>query len=203
MGPRGGADDRSLSPKCTPLKQQYDSCFNAWFEGYLQPALDSSPRRPAVSTPSPSVDDNSQPSASTSLPGPTPRIATSWADAFRSKTITQISPDPVTPSPALPGVPLHPVHTSSPPVVDAKGKTRAQLKAEEYERNCGQVWREYHQCLTVRNTCTRTGNTERQHAIGENQSLSTLLEQARDEHPLGSLASVKGSIWDVDAKVET
>ena len=29
----------SLSPKCTPLKQQYDSCFNAWFEGYLEPAV--------------------------------------------------------------------------------------------------------------------------------------------------------------------
>lgn len=28
----------SLSPECTPLKLAYDSCFNAWFEGYLQPA---------------------------------------------------------------------------------------------------------------------------------------------------------------------
>ncbi|KAG8911455.1 hypothetical protein FRC00_006462 [Tulasnella sp. 408] len=28
----------SLSPECTPLKIAYDSCFNAWFEGYLQPA---------------------------------------------------------------------------------------------------------------------------------------------------------------------
>ncbi|KIL64853.1 hypothetical protein M378DRAFT_36616, partial [Amanita muscaria Koide BX008] len=29
----------SLSPECTPLKQKYDSCFNAWFEGYLDPAI--------------------------------------------------------------------------------------------------------------------------------------------------------------------
>ncbi|KAJ7771062.1 mitochondrial distribution/morphology family 35/apoptosis [Mycena maculata] len=29
----------SLSPECTPLKQQYDSCFNLWFEGYLEPAI--------------------------------------------------------------------------------------------------------------------------------------------------------------------
>lgn len=36
----------SLSPECTPLKQEYDSCFNAWFEGYLEPAVSS-----AVATP--------------------------------------------------------------------------------------------------------------------------------------------------------
>ncbi|KAF8325847.1 mitochondrial distribution/morphology family 35/apoptosis [Cantharellus anzutake] len=27
----------SLSPECTPLKKEYDSCFNSWFEGYLEP----------------------------------------------------------------------------------------------------------------------------------------------------------------------
>ncbi|KAF8578476.1 hypothetical protein K439DRAFT_1362025 [Ramaria rubella] len=27
----------SLSANCTPLKQEYDACFNAWFEGYLEP----------------------------------------------------------------------------------------------------------------------------------------------------------------------
>jgi TRIAP1/MDM35 family protein len=35
----------SLSSECTPLKQTYDACFNAWFEGYLEPAV-------AASTPS-------------------------------------------------------------------------------------------------------------------------------------------------------
>ncbi|KIY63528.1 hypothetical protein CYLTODRAFT_359807 [Cylindrobasidium torrendii FP15055 ss-10] len=29
----------SLSEACTPLKQAYDTCFNAWFEGYLEPAV--------------------------------------------------------------------------------------------------------------------------------------------------------------------
>ncbi|KAL0946507.1 hypothetical protein HGRIS_012723 [Hohenbuehelia grisea] len=29
----------SLSEECTPLKHEYDSCFNAWFEGYLEPAI--------------------------------------------------------------------------------------------------------------------------------------------------------------------
>ncbi|KAJ7188813.1 mitochondrial distribution/morphology family 35/apoptosis [Mycena filopes] len=32
----------SLSPACTPLKQEYDSCFNVWFEGYLEPTLSAS-----------------------------------------------------------------------------------------------------------------------------------------------------------------
>lgn len=32
----------SLSAKCTPLKLEYDSCFNAWFEGYLEPLADPS-----------------------------------------------------------------------------------------------------------------------------------------------------------------
>jgi len=44
---------------------------------------------------------------------------------------------------------------------------------------------------------------ERQQAISENQSLSTLLEQARDEHPLRDLEEIKGSVWDVHAKVDT
>ncbi|KAI8971325.1 mitochondrial distribution/morphology family 35/apoptosis, partial [Trametes punicea] len=30
---------QSLSDKCTPLKRKYDACFNAWFEGYLEPAV--------------------------------------------------------------------------------------------------------------------------------------------------------------------
>jgi len=29
----------SLSDECTPLKTSYDSCFNSWFAGYLEPAL--------------------------------------------------------------------------------------------------------------------------------------------------------------------
>lgn len=29
----------SLSADCTPLKLKYDACFNAWFEGYLEPSI--------------------------------------------------------------------------------------------------------------------------------------------------------------------
>ncbi|PCH44618.1 mitochondrial distribution and morphology family protein, partial [Wolfiporia cocos MD-104 SS10] len=32
----------SLSEECTPLKREYDACFNAWFEGYLEPAVAAS-----------------------------------------------------------------------------------------------------------------------------------------------------------------
>lgn len=31
----------SLSAQCTPLKLAYDQCFNSWFEGYLQPAINA------------------------------------------------------------------------------------------------------------------------------------------------------------------
>ena len=30
---------QSLSPDCTPLKTTYDTCFNTWFAGYLEPAV--------------------------------------------------------------------------------------------------------------------------------------------------------------------
>ncbi|KAF9480728.1 hypothetical protein BDN70DRAFT_593721 [Pholiota conissans] len=33
---------QSLSSECTPLKKEYDSCFNSWFEGYLEPAVANS-----------------------------------------------------------------------------------------------------------------------------------------------------------------
>ncbi|KAI0824965.1 mitochondrial distribution/morphology family 35/apoptosis [Trametes gibbosa] len=33
---------QSLSEECTPLKRSYDACFNAWFEGYLEPAVSAS-----------------------------------------------------------------------------------------------------------------------------------------------------------------
>ena len=32
----------SISPECTPLKLEYDACFNSWFEGYLEPAVAAS-----------------------------------------------------------------------------------------------------------------------------------------------------------------
>ena len=37
----------SLADECTPLKHAYDSCFNAWFEGYLRPAVNLSPEQRA------------------------------------------------------------------------------------------------------------------------------------------------------------
>ncbi|KAF5369034.1 hypothetical protein D9758_002963 [Tetrapyrgos nigripes] len=42
----------SLSPECTPLKKEYDACFNVWFEGYLEPAVSASasPQKQAESS---------------------------------------------------------------------------------------------------------------------------------------------------------
>ncbi|ELU45531.1 hypothetical protein AG1IA_00409 [Rhizoctonia solani AG-1 IA] len=37
----------SLSAECTPLKHAYDTCFNAWFEGYLEPATSSNNKQPS------------------------------------------------------------------------------------------------------------------------------------------------------------
>ncbi|TXT15988.1 hypothetical protein VHUM_00491 [Vanrija humicola] len=99
---------RSLAEECTPLKQRYDSCFNLWFEGYLQQPLDTS------------------------------------------------------------------------------GMTRAQIKAAEYERYCGAAWREYQGCLRK--------------AIAANTNLTTLLDQAREEHPLHTMDGLEGTAWDPNNK---
>lgn len=48
-----------------------------------------------------------------------------------------------------PGAHGAPVPVNLPPI-DTRGKTRAQIKAEEYERNCGALWRNYQSCLKVR-----------------------------------------------------
>lgn len=32
----------SLEQSCTASKLEYDSCFNSWFEGYLEPAVSAS-----------------------------------------------------------------------------------------------------------------------------------------------------------------
>lgn len=39
-----------------------------------------------------------------------------------------------------------PVHAKP---INTEGKTRAQIKAEEYDRNCGAIWHEYRGCLHV------------------------------------------------------
>ena len=57
------------------------------------------------------------------------------------------------PNPVSPDVPVSSAQTVLQPAIDIRGKTRAQIKAEEYERNCGQVWKDYHQCLKVRLIC--------------------------------------------------
>ncbi|WVQ69075.1 uncharacterized protein L199_007287 [Kwoniella botswanensis] len=209
----------SLSPECTPLKHRYDSCFNAWFEGYLQPALaaaSSSPSSSSSSTSStltPMSPTTPQlPLSTTSTPPPqinqtTQRkpLVTSWASAFPSRRIfarKSLSTNP-TPGAQANGQPVQEEEhhwydfalsepepeseTVSEAVegIDTKGKSRAQIKAEEYQRNCGRFWEDYQGCL--------------KNAINQNESLSALLETAREEHPLGSLDGLKGTPWDSKA----
>ncbi|KAK8858793.1 hypothetical protein IAR55_003023 [Kwoniella newhampshirensis] len=188
----------SLSPECTPMKHRYDSCFNLWFEGYLQPALDAS-RANSSSTPSSSASSSTFVTGSDSAPvanhhhvSTTPStqqtkrpLITSWANAFPSRTRAK--------APAqISGARTHVAHTPDYPdeeidvePIDTSGKTRAQIKAEEYERACGKAWIEYQACLKK--------------AIAQNESLSTLLEQAREEHPLRSQDGLAGTTWDSKA----
>jgi hypothetical protein len=77
--------------------------------------------------------------------------------------------------------------------IDTRGKTRAQIKAEEYEKACGGYWRDYQSCLKVSSDMYPADG---QKAIAQNTSLSTLLEQARDEHPLKSQDGLGGTAWD-------
>ncbi|WWC87070.1 uncharacterized protein L201_001956 [Kwoniella dendrophila CBS 6074] len=214
----------SLSPECTPLKHRYDSCFNAWFEGYLQPALDASSSSSSSSSSVSATSTSSQPSltasssssssssiTSTTLsPTHTPQdqqqnarkpLITSWATAFPSRRSSKAVQDV---SSNTSGVEQHEHHwydfaLSEPEPesstqaqlqtkleqIDTKGKTRSQIKAEEYQRNCGKFWEDYQGCL--------------KNAISQNESLSGLLETAREEHPLGSLDGLKGTPWDSKA----
>lgn len=44
------------------------------------------------------------------------------------------------------------------------------------------------------------GKADGQKAIAQNTSLSTLLEQARDEHPLASQEGLSGTAWDPEQR---
>jgi hypothetical protein len=154
---------RSLDPECTPLKHRYDSCFNLWFEGYLQPALDSrsteilSSRLQSSSAPSssstPSPTTSSTPEAVTpetepELPLRKPLI-TSWANAFPIRTRPIIGDAPLEDAIDSSISNAVPELQRSSYKIDTRGKTRAQIKAEEYEKACGEPWRLYQSCLKV------------------------------------------------------
>jgi hypothetical protein len=205
---------RSLSPQCTSLKQRYDSCFNAWFEGYLQPALETSQRQIAVASDVAADEPKSSvPSSSISSTLPTSymssqdRISTNWANTFRRRSTNSLLDYPLPESrmetEALPSTELYHIPPSQPLVT--AGKTRAQIKAEEYERACGESWKRYQACLKVGlslfSGCWGTLTQLIQRAISDNTSLSTLLEQARDDHPLEGLDRLQGTPWDYNTKV--
>lgn len=175
---------RSLSPDCTPLKQRYDTCFNAWFEGYLQPNLaaggSNSLNQPIYSSSSSSSPGSS--SSGTQPPNapsagvtgiaeqggqPTPvtveevrpgkPLITSWSNALRRRAYPTsgdaatgiiedggiVETEAVAEQKGETGV-----RTARRPI-DTRGKNRAQIKAEEYERDCGDAFRAYQGCLVV------------------------------------------------------
>ncbi|KAK4688370.1 TRIAP1/MDM35 family protein, partial [Tremellales sp. Uapishka_1] len=191
---------QSLSPECTSLKHRYDSCFNLWFEGYLQPALDNVAPASTSSTSPHTPAPQSQPTHSSSQSAAlhsdlsqvsAPRIKTNWSSALRRETHVDIGVPSSLPSdsnsPIAPSTYVAEVVSEQP--IDTRGKTRAQVKAEQYERACGGAWREYQHCL--------------KRAIAENQNLSTLLEQAREEHPLRSQDGLRGTAWDPNSQINT
>ena len=148
---------RSLSSDCTHLKQRYDSCFHSWFEGYLQPALDSSKSSYVFSSSDLQETPSSGSSPSTSIPlesvsevaVPRPLI-TSWATAFRQRHPPKgLRPDPSVPpaGEGTSGDTVEPPMEATP--VETAGRTRAQIKAEQYEKGCGEVWKSYQKCLKV------------------------------------------------------
>ncbi|GMK53996.1 hypothetical protein CspeluHIS016_0105820 [Cutaneotrichosporon spelunceum] len=186
---------QSLAEECTPLKQRYDACFNLWFEGYLQPALDAAGVRRPLMSGVPELNPSSS-SSSSSAASPSPsseeeladgkrRLITSWAysSAFRSRVMP-------TPAPADDMVGASHVHfgveEEEGEPMDTEGMTRAQIKAAQYERQCGKVWKDYQRCLRK--------------AIEDNQNLTQLLDQARDEHPLHTMDGLEGTAWDPSTK---
>lgn len=144
---------RSLSSVCTPFKHRYDSCFNSWFEGYLQPALDASRSSFAFKSLSESNSSAYSVDSCTIPPDKSThqsRLATSWAGAFRQRSHP---PAPEMPPPDTTADVSKAKEDSTlcegSKLMDTAGKTRAQIKAEEYERACGESWRHYQTCLRV------------------------------------------------------
>jgi hypothetical protein len=141
---------RSLSPECTPLKHKYDSCFNAWFEGYLQPAITYS-----ASTSSP----NSESSQASSPAPPPPNPNTHHHHPIKERLFSLVPYDPEVDEPELEIEVEDDIEEEEEEeeeeVEEASRDTvlsvqdRAKAKAEEYERNCGGVWKEYRACLQV------------------------------------------------------
>lgn len=166
---------RSLSEECTPLKQRYDSCFNLWFEGYLQPALDAASLAqrgalphvssldampdPAPPTPPPpppaSASASTPPAQSSSSSSSSARrhsLITSWANAsvFRRRPApaAHAAGHVVAADDMVSATHVH-VDEGELEPLDTTDMTPSQAKAAEYERQCGKVWKEYQACLKV------------------------------------------------------
>ena len=77
-------------------------------------------------------------------------LITSWATAFRRRYPPSGSRSDLSETPAGEGTRSDSVES---PVeatpIETTGKTRAQIKAAQYEKGCGEVWKTYQKCLKV------------------------------------------------------
>lgn len=141
------------------MKRHYDKCFNSWFEGYLQPALDASHSDPVVENSTPESSDMGRkvkpiPPLSEAHPpindDPTQlEIRTSWASSIGRRLSIEPSPKRALDEPldAVVNMGEGIVQEASP--IEVSGATKAQIKAAEYQRLCGEGWRDYQACLRV------------------------------------------------------
>ena len=200
---------RSLNPECTPLKHRYDACFNSWFEGYLRPAADGQqlPVDDAMSLPT-SQGSADQRAATVKIAiekQPRRPLITNWAKAFEqnssSRSTSNIGARPN--SERLTDI-LNPERADVLLIRTPSGpQSRAQEKAAEYETACGAMWRSYQSCLRVGTQWHRRHESQTQKAISQNESLRSLLESARQEHPLDSQRHLGGGPWDAEANLES
>jgi hypothetical protein len=77
-------------------------------------------------------------------------LITNWANAFRSRTIPLNGDTPLEDAVDPSTSHVAPELQRSSYKIDTRGKTRAQIKAEEYEKACGEPWQLYQTCLKVR-----------------------------------------------------
>ncbi|TFK65062.1 hypothetical protein BDN72DRAFT_846052 [Pluteus cervinus] len=146
----------SLSSECTPLKKEYDLCFNAWFAGYLEPAVRISASSSSNSSSSSSSNQSSNNNPANSSPG-TP--ISSWP---ASTSITA-------PAGGKDQRRLTAAEIKAQKDAQAAREKYSKEKAEEFQRKCGGIWKDYRSCV--------------QKAV-KDKGLDALLQQAREENPL-------------------
>lgn len=155
----------SLSPECTPLKKDYDTCFNAWFAGYLEPAVRimandkaDDPTAAANTAPPSSTHSSSSPSLSFWSSNPPFSSSSSSSSSSSPSSSSSLPPSSII-APQLTKQELQQQHKQEQAQREAQKKARreaqaqreqyAKEKAEEFQRRCGPIWEQYRLCTQV------------------------------------------------------